>query len=160
MSLEWKDLEAALVGKVCILGVGNRMRGDDGAGSWVAERLAGRVSVPVFDGGTAPENYLEKIAALLPDTVLIIDAADFGGSPGEMRLFRAEEVGPGGLSTHALSLSLAAEYLRTRGRATVRLLAIQPADAGLGRPMSEAVRRAVEQAARWLEQFLPSSSGS
>jgi hydrogenase 3 maturation protease len=160
MSLELKDLEAALVGRVCVLGVGNRMRGDDGAGSWVAERLAGRVSVPVFDGGTAPENYLEKIAALRPDVVLIIDAADFGGSPGDLRLIRAETAGPGGLSTHALSLALTAEYLRARGPTAVYLLAIQPAGAGLGRQPSEAVQRAVEQVARWLEQVLPSSSNS
>ncbi|MBU1694796.1 MAG: hydrogenase 3 maturation endopeptidase HyCI [Verrucomicrobia bacterium] len=153
-------METALAGNVCILGVGNRMRGDDGAGSWVAEGLAGRVSVPVFDGGMAPENYLEKIAALRPDTVLIVDAVDFGGSPGELRLFRAEDVGPGGLSTHALSLSLAAEYLRTRGPATVRLLAIQPADTGLGRPPSEAVCRAVERAVRMLKNILPLSAGS
>lgn len=157
MSFDLHHLATALTGRVCILGVGQRMRGDDGAGSWLAERLVGRISAPVFDGGSAPENYLEKVAALKPDTVLIVDAVDFGGAPGECRLFRAEKVGPGRLSTHAPSLALVAEYLRSRGTMGVALLAIQPSSTNLGQPLSDTVRRVVDDIASRLQQMFSSA---
>ena len=47
----------------------------------------------------APENYLEKIVKTQPETVLFIDAINFNGDPGEVRIFNPEEIAAGGLST-------------------------------------------------------------
>ena len=41
----------------------------------VPDRIAGRVSVKCINAGSVPENYLEKIVALEPQTILFIDAA-------------------------------------------------------------------------------------
>jgi len=133
-------LEAALAGTVCVLGIGNRLRGDDGAGSIFAEMLDNVSDVPSLDGGVAPENYLEKVIRLQPDTVLIVDAADFQGIPGEVRVFPPDGIRAAGLSTHALSLSLACEYLANRTSAKVYLLGIQPESNRLGDELSETVR--------------------
>ncbi len=136
-------LPRLLKGRVCVLGVGNRDRGDDGCGSIIAEHLANGTGVCAFDAGMVPENYLEKAARLEPDTVVIIDAVNFGGHPGEARLLDAGVITAGGLSSHALSLRMAVEYLKERSNTDVVILAVQPSHLGYGKNMSEEVLRTV-----------------
>ena len=133
-----------LSGSVSILGVGNQYRGDDGVGSLIAQRLAGRVSAQVIDAGAVPENYLEKIARSHPDTVLVVDAVDFGGKAGEWRLLDPVAIAQSGLSSHALSLRMVANYLSARTQAQVALLAIQPGDVGPGTTLTDKVERTME----------------
>ncbi len=132
-----------LVGRVCVLGIGNRLAGDDGAGSAVAEQLAGRVAARVIDGGIAPENHLERVVREKPDAILLIDAVDFGGAPGSLRVLDARDLGPGGLSTHATSLGLIREYLSARSPARAALVGIQPGRLQLGEALSDEVARSV-----------------
>ena len=148
------NLKNLLKGKVLILGVGNRMKGDDGAGPAVVDKIAGRISADCFDAGVAPENYLEKVAGLKPDTVLLVDAVSFGGKPGEIRLIAPEQIVAGGLSTHVPSLQMAAEYLKARISATTLIAGIQPESLKLGDGLSEAVSKAVDSLADALLEVL------
>ncbi len=133
-----------LRGKVAILGFGNRLWRDDGAGSVLAERLkALHPEAPVFDGGMVPENFLEKVAAAEPDSILLVDAADFGGEPGQCRALAGEDLAFTGLSTHAGSPQMLAAYLEARTGAEVKMLAIQPGDVGEGGVFSPEVEAAV-----------------
>ena len=136
-------LEKTLSGTVLILGVGNINKGDDGAGPTLVQQIDGHVSATCIDAGVAPENFLEKIVSENPDTVLIVDATDFGGDPGEARLFDASQVRSGGLSTHALSLDMADQYLKGRIDTHIHLLGIQPGQTeseGLSRPVKDSVQ--------------------
>ena len=131
-----------------ILGIGNRLWGDDGAGSCLAERLVDRKGLRVIDGGPVPENHLQAVADARPEAILLIDTADFGGEPGEVRLVRGEDlVGQHSLSTHAGSPRVLAEYLRQRTGARVALLAIQPAETGQGERLSPEVARTIARLA-------------
>jgi len=143
-----------IVGRVCVVGIGNRLAGDDGAGSAVAERLAGRVAGCVIDAGIAPENHLEPVVRDRPDTILLVDAVDFGGEPGSVRMLDARSLATGGLSTHATSLAMVHDYLRARCPARVLLLGIQPARLGVGEALSEAVASSVEAVASRLTKLL------
>ncbi|UCH49232.1 MAG: hydrogenase 3 maturation endopeptidase HyCI [Betaproteobacteria bacterium] len=136
-------LKGLLSGRVCVLGVGNRHRCDDGAGSLIAERLGGRTGALAIDAGAVPENYLEKVARSSPDTVLILETVDFGGAAGEIRILDPGSIALSGLSTHALSLQMTADYLTARTRARLAVLAIQPANVGYGRKLSAEVTSAV-----------------
>ena len=139
------DLKSLLKGKVAILGFGNRLWGDDGAGSVLAERLkAANPEAAIFDGGMVPENYLEKVVAAKPDTVLLVDAADFGGEAGEWRVFSGDELAFTGLSTHAGSPRLLAAYLMESTGAKVKLVAIQPGNTSEGIELSPKVAATVE----------------
>ncbi len=137
-------LKRLMKGRVVVLGVGNRFRRDDGAGSLLAERLEGQTNVYAIDAGAVPENYLEKVARSRPDTILILDAVDFGGAPGDLRILEPQLVGPSGVSSHALSLQITADFLKARTQARLAVLAIQPADIGLGTELSEEGSRAVD----------------
>ena len=149
-----EELRKVLTGRVVVVGVGNTGKGDDGAGSYLARKLG---AVPIFrviDAGVAPENFLEKIVAERPDTVLIIDAADFSVIPGEVALFDAGDIAPGGLSTHALSLDMTREYLTARlPGVKVVLLAIQP-EVLKGSTLSPAVQQACDAIEKALAETL------
>ncbi len=137
------QIRRLLTGRVCLLGVGNRYRRDDGAGSLVAEQLEGQTGALSIDAGEVPENYLERVARSRPDTILIVDAVDFGGAPGELRLLEPEGLASSGPSTHGLSLQMTADFLRERPQARLAVLAIQPAGIALGTELSAEVSRAV-----------------
>lgn len=150
-----EQLAELLAGRVCLFGVGNRMKADDGAGPLLVERLAGCVAAMCVDGGIAPENHLEKIVRGGPDVVLVADAVDFGGTPGEVRIMPPGGMSGGGISTHAPSLELVCRYLGERSSARIHILAVQPASVHLGGQMSAQVDKAVDEIAAILSGLLP-----
>lgn len=136
-------LKTRLKGNV-ILGIGNILRNDDGAGSILASRIKSRVSFKVFDAGISPENYLDKIIKEKPDTLLLIDVADFGGSSGECRLLEADEIKTINLfSTHNTSLSLIINYLQTNLKADIIILLIQSKNIDFGDNLSPEITTAI-----------------
>ena len=132
-------LSRFLTGRVCLLGIGNRMWRDDGVGSVTVEALQDHPELHTVDGGMVPENYLETVVGHDPDTILIIDAVDFNGRPGELRLLEHGQLAGSGLSTHAGSPATLAQYLELRTGARVGHLAIQPGDTEQGRQLSPEV---------------------
>jgi len=135
-----KILNLNLKGKVIILGIGNTIRGDDGAGSILAKRIKGKVPFTVFDAGLSPENYLEKIVKVRPNTILIIDAVDFGGRPGEVRLFHYHQIREERFfSTHDISLELLINFLLKGGVKSIIILAIQPKETKFKNRLSKEV---------------------
>ena len=132
-------LSDLLTGNVVILGFGNRMWADDGAGSHAAEALARVPGLTVIDAGFTPENHLEKVVQSKPDSVLLIDATDFGGQPGELKLVNPDELAQSGFSTHSGSPAMLARYIEARCGAKVALLAIQPAETHASQQLSESV---------------------
>jgi hydrogenase 3 maturation protease len=138
-----KELACQLAGKVVIVGIGNELRGDDGAGSELARRLVGKANVAVFDAKTLPENYLGAIERLRPDIVLIIDAGDFGGESGEVKVAGAGEIGGVQFSTHGPSLLPFVTFLHESTMAKVLLLLIQPQSVNIGDAMSEPVKETI-----------------
>ncbi len=131
--------------KTLVIGIGNALKGDDGAGVVLLECLRGKVDADLLNCGVAPENYLEKIAGIAPCRLIIIDAADFGRVPGTMRIFRARELAEGGISTHSLSPGIFIEYLETKIEGIeVFVLGIQPGSCGLEEELSEKVSGAID----------------
>jgi hydrogenase maturation protease len=146
-------------GSIALIGAGNRSLGDDAAGSILAGRLRARGIDRAFDGGTAPENYCERVASLAPGTVFIADAACFGGHPGEVRLLDPRLLGAGGLSTHGVSLRPLAAWLEERCGCRVIVVGIEPSGRGDGEPLSPPVRRAVEGLEEYFAGIFAAGSG-
>jgi hydrogenase maturation protease len=145
------ELARFLRGRTCLLGIGSRWWHDDGAGSHVARALSSSKELDAIDAGFVPENFLETVARKHPDTILLVDTTDFGGTPGEVRLLHPDSVAPAGLSTHAGSLRMLARYLHARCAAPVAIVAIQPGDTGAGEGLTPKVALTVDA----LEQILP-----
>ncbi|MCM8780588.1 MAG: hydrogenase 3 maturation endopeptidase HyCI [Candidatus Omnitrophica bacterium] len=139
-------LKPRLKGEVVILGIGNTLRRDDGLGVILAERLKNRTPFKVFDVGISPENYLGKIVREKPNTVIIIDAVDFGAQPGEFRLLDADDIKTSNLfSTHNISISLLINYLQNNLKADIIILTVQPKEISLGEGLSPEVKKTVNK---------------
>jgi hydrogenase 3 maturation protease len=132
-----------------VVGVGQPLRGDDGAGPAVARRLVvlANASLRVVDAAHAPENCLGPIVRFRPDAILFIDAARGGLAPGALTWLRPDEADSRGGSTHALSLEMLAGYLSAETGAAVHVLGIEPGEMAFGEGLSPAVEAAVAQAA-------------
>lgn len=130
--------------RVVILTVGNIFRRDDGVGCIISEKFRER-GIPVIEGGEVPENYLEKVLRYDPETVLLIDAVDFNGRPGEVRIFEKDDILHQDFSTHGVSLKVSMEYLKERGVRIARLIGIQPQDRGVGRGVGRELIRSIDK---------------
>ena len=149
------ELKKRLRGKVVIVGIGNTLRGDDGAGPELIKQLKNSKlstlssKLSLIDVGEVPENYLGKIAEHKPDTIILVDAVDFGSPPGSVRIIEQDTLKGESFSTHNASIKLTMKYLRTKTKSLVFLLGIQPMKnlqigSGLSEPVKQAIRRIEE----------------
>lgn len=139
-----------------ILGIGNILKGDDGAGPLVCEQLtAAKISAGLIDAGTVPENYIQRIIKKAPRTLLVIDAIDFGAEAGTIKIFEAQQLNSHVISTHTLSPRLFVDIIRQSIQVDVYFIGIQPAQTQLGQSVSAAVSRAIEQLSGVLAEVFP-----
>ena len=149
---ELAKLRNRLQGKVSIVGIGNRLRGDDGVGPEIIKRLKSILpTLLLFDVGETPENYLEKIAREKPNTIVLIDAVELGASPGTIKIIEGDDIRNESFSTHNVSLKVVVNYLQKESSGDVFLLGIQPKTTEFGGEISESVRKALEKVVRALE---------
>jgi hydrogenase 3 maturation protease len=143
--------------RIVICCVGNAEAGDDGAGTALAARMdhvKGK-KVCVLECGQRPDSFIGDMAEFAPSHILIVDAADMGVLPGDIRI-----VGPGAirsvtLSTHAfMADALMAELATALPKAKVAFLCIQAKDVSPGKRMSVPVEKAVVKAATMLTDVL------
>ena len=147
------ELQEQTSGKnVLILGVGNRSRGDDGIGSYLARRLSRKVTVPVIDGGDVPEKALSSIETSSADLILVVDAADFGATPGEISLLELNELKGYGVSTHTANLALLFNIIPAKKRPRTLLIAVQAGSIS-GKTLSPEVRNALDGLERLFRQL-------
>jgi len=152
---DWRDdCRAFLTGRVALIGIGNRLRGDDAFGPLVIDRAQGPARAACFDCASTPENWLAKIAAELPDTILALDVADFRGEPAELRLLYPEQLDRPSASTHGLPHRVWMELLSQTAKAPIRMLAVQPVQIRLGAPVSDSIARRVDEVADGLQDIL------
>ncbi len=144
--------------RVAILGVGNELNGDDGAGVRAARALAStRPPAPgvlVIDAGTAPESFTGPLRRFAPDLVVEIDAADQGMPPGFTSWIDWSEADGLSASTHTLPPSVLATFLSRDLGCRVALVGVQPARLGTGGGLSPAVEAAVAELAAALRAWL------
>lgn len=153
-------LRAALSGRVVIAGIGNRMRGDDGLGPALIDRLQGRVAAVLIDCAEVPERYLGAIAEQAPQSVLLIDAVDLGAAPGSVAVLGAGELPDRLSTTHNTSLGLLMHYLEAEAGAGVTLLAVQPAQLECDSPVSPQVEASVDALADLLAEVMVAPAAS
>lgn len=132
--------------KIGIIGIGNPLRKDDGIGIVLLERLQKKKvpkNIEYIDGGTGGMNLLHHLARF--DTVLILDAVDFHGTPGEMHLFSLQDIQkktmPFFSSTHEtdfLTIINLSKELKELPKHLI-IVGIQPSDVSYGKGLTTAL---------------------
>jgi len=133
-----------------VIGVGNRDRGDDGAGLALARRLKERA--PAADVRECARGGFELLELWRgAEQVVVVDAARAGGRPGAVRRFEAQRTPlPAGLasgSSHGAGVAEAIELARSLGELPGRVVvyAVEARGFRHGAALSPPVRRAVER---------------
>jgi hydrogenase 3 maturation protease len=154
MKETFRDLSTSLEGRrFGVIGVGNVMKGDDGAGPEVVADLVRRgFPLPCVDATEVPENYGGWVPKQGLDSVIFVDAVDFGGEPGECRVIPLERLMVSASNTHRLSLHYTILYLRDEWEGDAILVGIQPERLTLGEGLSEPVASGVKRLAGLLDE--------
>lgn len=156
------------------MGVGQELRGDDAAGVLVIRRLIELTSASarinfansrtqteqtesrpreeplLFEAGPLPESAAGPLRRYQPDWVVLIDAADMGEAAGAIRWLDPLQVEDFSGSTHAVPLGGFANYLSSELGCKVAVLGIQSKSLEFDSPVSDEVRRAIEEITTFL----------
>ena len=117
-----------------LLGLGNYAMGDDSIGLRIIEHIADENLESGFEAVEVGNNGMQVLTYFEEDTerIVVVDAADFGGAPGEWISFSPEEVETqkvvGNISTHegdVLKLIALARQIE-QPIPPIRIIAIQP----------------------------------
>lgn len=151
-----------MTAKTLILGIGNTLLSDEGAGihmlDFLARHHADLPGVDCIDGGTLSFTLAAWIEAA--DNLIVIDAADLEAEPGTIELFTGPAMdrfaGRTKRSVHEVSLGdlLAIAHLTDALPENRALVGIQPQHIDWGSSLSEPVRRALPQAARTVVELV------
>ncbi len=139
---------------IAVVGIGNSLLTDDGAGIHTLERFAegnDDETIDCIDGGTVGLALLDRLAGL--DGLVALDAMKLGKEPGTVTVLQNEDMDAhlrrqkG--SVHELGLSDLMDALRLRGELPHHraLVGIEPADMNWGTEPTEPVAAAVPEAA-------------
>jgi hydrogenase maturation protease len=131
-----------------VVGIGNVLLRDEGIGCHVAHALE---SVPlpdveIIDGGTCPD-VLQLVADA--DKLVIVDAVEGGGIPGQIYRFRPEDVEleeKRGLSLHDMSLMDSLKLTQLwRGMGETVIIGIEPRELSWGLELSPELQEKMPQ---------------
>ncbi len=150
-----------------LMGIGNSLRCDDGAGVYIAEtfgkkslkvsvdsedtkgsedsddseRNKGNEGWKILNCGTAPENFTGIIRKEHPSLLVIVDAANMGRGicAGEFRIIPGNLIEDVGIGTHQMPLSALIDFL-SEAADEIILIGIQPEIIDDGEEISETVK--------------------
>lgn len=156
---------------VLVLGLGNILQADDGAGIHVVHELQRRrdgdgTKLPdeavLRDGGTIGLSLLAEIEGC--DALIVVDAMELGAEPGTIGVFEDSDImtqlGGKKRSAHEVALAdlLAAAQLTGRLPKRCALVGIQPGRVGWGMeaeaPVAAAIPQACDEVARLVGKWL------
>lgn len=130
-----------------LVGVGNRLRGDDGVGLEVAHRVAAMDLVDVVVA--EPLDLVDLLAG--HEHVVVVDAAAPAGRPGRVRRLDVDTEAiedRRDASTHGIGVGQALELARAFGVLPGRLVVVtvEALQVGVGAGLSEPVEAALDEA--------------
>jgi len=134
--------------RIVVVGIGNKLRNDDGFGPILITRLKGKRAIDLIDAGTAPESFLGPIINSKPDVVIILDVADLGSEAGSIDILNKNDILKIGFSTHDASPSMFIEFLENAINADIYMVAVQPKSLEFGEVLSKEVEEAINKLER------------
>ncbi len=146
-----------------VIGVGNPLMGDDGAGPAVLARLRElrgdlEERVAIVDGGTGGLALMYLLEHY--KRAIIVDCADFDAAPGKVRVVALDEMRSiKSLQRYSLHEADLVEVLTIASKLgslpdELRLILVQPAAVAMGESLSPAVMDAVDVAAERVQEEL------
>ncbi len=142
--------------RIAIVGIGSPIRGDDAVGLYVLDLLKNMKlgDTLLLRTETVPESYTGKLRDFNPTHVILVDAANFRGKPGEVRVISTNSISGARLSTHNLPLNLYADYVRSSICPNLILIGIQGVNIDLGEELTPEVENGAKNLANLFIEIL------
>ena len=152
-----RSLEKCANRRIAFLGIGNELRHDDGVGPAVIDTLKACIndpSITTLNCADVPENFTGYVKRLMPSCIILVDATDFGGYPGEAHIFTLSDLQTADVTTHKPSLAVLGAYLSSETGASVFVVGIQPVNTDFGTGLSPILRAASNHVAEAISAAL------
>jgi len=154
--------------KKAVIGIGNPLRSDDGIGITLIEKLRHQKEtlpsgLDLIDGGTGGMNLVHILEKY--DEVLVVDAVDFGLTPGDIRVFNILDVKsdkyPIVFSTHEDDLLKIVKLSKELKKCpeNIIIFGVQPKNVSFGQKMTEEINRSIGFILKELEKEIFSLFG-
>ncbi|GAB4033782.1 MAG: hydrogenase maturation peptidase HycI [Elusimicrobiota bacterium] len=151
-----KDLK--FKNKTVIVCLGSELRADDGLGPYVGENIkVKREGLKLINAFSVIENYVEDIINYSPEKLIVVDAAFFGGKPGEIKILPEENLSSCKMiSTHSFPLEAILKIIKQDlPSLEIKILGVQPLDTGYSEGLSEPVKKAAQEIIKYFnKEFL------
>lgn len=149
-----KRLHGMAPDQVVLVGVGNRLRGDDGIGPALIDLLKEKMPNAI-DAGYAPENYTSAVKRFEPAMIVFIDAVKFDDWPaGYARILEIDDVEKRRISVHNFSLDVIMGYLKEETGAEVFMIGVQPKRVADVESLSPEIDKPLHEIAKAIERAL------
>ena len=116
---------------VLIIGLGNRLRGDDAAGLLLAEKV-NNLKYKVICAESGIENYIGKIIEAKADIIIIIDAVFLNEKIGSYKIFSSDFVQNNEIISHSLSFNILKDLIKSKIHSKIFFIGIQPKTIAIG----------------------------
>lgn len=144
-----------LKGKILIVTVGNKLRGDDGIGEYIFRSLRDKVNADLLNCEDLPENFLEIIINKNPDIIIFIDSVKTGEKPGSILFIEANSLKSSTFFTHKPSLSLSIEYIKAIISCKIFIIGIEAKNTNFGSSISKEVLESADLIGEILIKHIP-----
>jgi len=160
--LAWRDSLLKIIEdlrdkeSIAIIGLGNTLRRDDGIGVYVASKLRSSLrnvrGVEVIVAEDRVDYAARELMKLKPNLIIVIDAMEFHGSPGEIRIAKLEDVEEPYAYTHRIPIKTVFKLMGIK--APTYVLGIQVISRDFGEELSEDVKVAGDEIVEFLSKIL------
>ena len=160
--LAWRDSLTKIIEDlrgekpIAIIGLGNTLRRDDGVGVYVASRLKNLLrnvsGVEVIVAEDRVDYAAKELKKVNPRLIIVIDAMEFHGTLGEVRVVRLEDVKEPYAYTHRIPMKTIFKLMGIE--APTYVIGIQVASRNFGEGLSREVEVAGDEVIEFLTKIL------
>lgn len=144
------------------MGIGNPLRGDDGAGPLVLDLLYDKLvnmdkntdNVYLLNSESTPENHTGEIRNLKPSHMIIVDAVEFDTTPGSIVIIDKKQIDTFNISTHSMPISFIINYIEETVGSKILTVGIQPKQMNLINKISGDVKGSADELTDMLAELV------
>jgi len=138
-------LTPANVGKTVYITIGNSLRGDDGVGPYIAAELTDmHQDCILLDAADKPENIVDDAIDHNPTKTVFIDASDFGGNFGDIKVIPEQNIPQTSYSTHMFPIPVISAIITRDTHSKSFFIGIQVKSVGFGANMCDEVLKSAD----------------
>ena len=120
--------------RTALVSMGSPLKADDDVANLVLDRLREREGLLKVRAGPSPENFIKPVRQFRPDAIVFLDAVDFKGEAGEVRLFGLRDLAEIMVTTtHDIPIGTIGQFFQG---VKVMVIGIQPKDISYGTGLS------------------------